>query len=70
MFRQEHTKWTKLVVGVLLVVGGVITMAAQQLTTRGVVALTGRDAVIAGAAIFMVGAGVVIWTYLTEFKTD
>lgn len=70
MFRQDHTKWSKLAVGVLLVLCGVITMAFQQLTTRGVVNLTGRDAVIAGAAIFMVGAGVVVWTYLTEFKAD
>lgn len=70
MFRQDHTKWSKLCVGVLLVVGGIITMATKQLTTRGMSALTGRDAVIAGGAFLTVGAGVLIWTYLTEFKVD
>lgn len=70
MFRQEHTKWTKLFVGVLLLVGGGFTAATQKFTTRGVAALTGRDAVIAGAAFFLVGAGVLIWTYFTEFKVD
>jgi hypothetical protein len=70
MFRQEHTKWTKLFVGFLFVVGGGFTAATQKFTTRGVAALTGRDAVIAGAAFFLVGAGVLIWTYLTEFKVD
>lgn len=70
MFRQDHTKWTKLCVGVLLVVGGVLTMVTKQLSTRGVIALTGRDAVLAGGAFLTVGAGVLIWTYLTEFKLD
>lgn len=70
MFRQDHTKWSKLAVGVLLVVGGIIMMATKQFTTRGVAALTGRDAVIAGGAFLTVGAGVLIWTYLTEFKVD
>jgi hypothetical protein len=67
MFRQDHTKWTKLVVGILLLIAGIIAAFSGSLTLRGIQLATGSQAMIAGGLFSLVGVGVLIYTWRTEF---
>lgn len=67
MFRQDHTKWTKLTIGVLLVIGGIIASFSRSLSLRGIQLAEGPQAMIAGGAIVLAGIGVIVWTWMTEF---
>lgn len=67
MFRQDHTKWSKLIVGVLLVIGGIMAAFSRSLSLRGIQLADGSQAMVAGGLIVVVGIGVLVWTWMTEF---